>query len=86
MDEGDFWEQQARDSDMADAHENGTKTMVTHRDVGKMIVLKGKTRHGKNRSSNNMVWNGQFNRLQTFKVNQQCSYVLRVRHSNLAIR
>ena len=31
--------------------------MVTHRDVGKMIVLKGKTRHGKNRvQQHGMEW------------------------------
>ena len=30
---------------------------ITHRDVGKMIVLKGKTRHGKNRvQQHGMEW------------------------------
>ena len=31
--------------------------VVTHRDVGKMVVLKGKTRHGKNRvQQHGMEW------------------------------
>ena len=53
---------------------------ITHRDVGKWVLLKGKTRHGKNRiNQHGDMW--LIEEVSTFQGQPECSYVLRTKQT-----